>query len=206
MKSKKDTNFSIELDKFSEPERFILKKLIREVPGDLYYHGVHHTLDVLDAALTIARSEKLSDEQLRLLRIAVLYHDAGFIKLYKNHEQYGCELARQYLPDFGFTQKEIKIICNLILATAIPQSPSNKLEKIICDADLDYLGRNDFEKIAHSLFNELKRYSFVSNEDEWDEIQKKFLENHSYHTKFSKEKRDPVKQKHLQNLKDKKES
>ncbi len=189
--------------KFSAAEKFILKKLITEIPEHLYYHGVHHTLDVLDAALTIAKEEHLSATQLRLLRIAVLYHDAGFIKVYENHESYGCELAKEFLPGFDFTTREIDVVCKLILATAIPQKPSTKLEKIICDADLDYLGRKDFNKISTSLFNELKIYSMIKDEDEWNERQLQFLSSHKYHTRFSKIRRDPVKQAHLEKLKDK---
>ena len=35
-------------------------------------------------------------------------------------------------------------------ATKIPQTPLTKLEEIICDADLDYLGREDFFEISRS--------------------------------------------------------
>lgn len=189
---------------FSEAEKFILNKLMEEVPSKLYYHGVHHTIDVFNAALKIAETEELSPEQLRLLRIAVLYHDAGFVEVYKEHEKYGCALAKEILPRFGFNDKEINIICKMIMATKIPQTPTSKLEKIICDADLDYLGREDFFKIANSLFKELKTHCLVSDKEEWNNIQEKFLEKHQYHTKFSKAEREPGKQQHLRQLKVKK--
>ena len=189
---------------FSEAEKFILDKLMDEVPSDLYYHGVHHTLDVLEAALNISKTENLTPAQLRLLRIAVLYHDAGFVKCYKDHEDYSCTLATKFLPRYGFSEKEIGIICKMIMATKIPQKPASKLEKIICDADLDYLGRKDFSKIANSLFNELRTHSLISNKKEWDNIQQNFLEKHHYHTDFSKAEREPGKQQHLKELKVKK--
>jgi len=34
--------------------------------------------------------------------------------------------------------------------------PANLLEEIICDSDLDYLGRSDFIPVSNTLFEELK--------------------------------------------------
>ena len=48
----------------------------------------------------------------------------------------------------GTTHLGYDLFSQLILATKVPQKPKNKLEKIICDADLDYLGREDFDNIS----------------------------------------------------------
>ncbi len=101
-------------DNFSTAEKFIFQKLENELPSNLTYHGLHHTLDVLRSALKIAVSENLSPKDTRLLRIAVLYHDAGFIHVYKNHEERGCKMAKKYLPGFDFSDEEIDIICRMI--------------------------------------------------------------------------------------------
>ncbi|MEO7961117.1 MAG: HD domain-containing protein [Ginsengibacter sp.] len=182
------------LESFSPAEQFIYQKLKKEVSASLYYHGVHHTLDVLEAALKIAEAEKITKEELRLLRIGALYHDAGFITIYKNHEERGCEMAHEFLPSFGFTTPEIKVICKMIMATKLPQNAHSKLEKIICDADLDYLGREDFYQTAETLFSELKKHSYVKDKEEWNEIQKSFLQKHTYYTSYSRENREPQKQ------------
>ena len=42
------------------------------------------------------------------------------------------------------------------MATKLPPEPSNLLEEIICDSDLDYLGRSDFIPVSNTLFEELK--------------------------------------------------
>jgi uncharacterized protein len=189
------------LNNYSPEEKFILQKLENELPGNLTYHGLHHTLDVFNAALEIAKEENISEAEKRLLRIAVLFHDAGFTGIYKNHEEKGCEMVKEYLPSFGYSNEEISAICGMIMATQIPQSAKTKLEKIICDADLDYLGRNDFNSISNKLFEEMKLYAHVHNEKEWNDIQKNFLEKHHYYTKFGLINREPQKQKHLQELK-----
>ena len=129
------------LKKFSPEEKDILAQLENGLSNTLYYHGLHHTRDVFNAALKIAANEKLSATEIKLLRIAVLYHDAGFTVSYKNHEERGCKMAKKNLPAFGYTSEEIDMICGMIMATKIPQNPHTLLERIICDADLDYLGR-----------------------------------------------------------------
>jgi predicted metal-dependent HD superfamily phosphohydrolase len=181
-------------------EKFILEKLDKKLPKDLFYHGLHHTRDVYAAALLIADSEGISEDNISLLKIAVIFHDAGFLSHYKNHEESGCELVRKTLPDFGFDARRIKIIEGMIMATQIPQNAKTQLERIICDADLDYLGRNDFKQIAQTLFNELKVYMNVKDEKVWNNIQLNFLRNHSYYTEFSRQNREARKQKHLQEI------
>ena len=89
----------------------------------------------------------------------------------------------------------------MIMATKIPQSPKNKLEKIICDADLDYLGRDDFEPISNSLYKEFLDFGFVKDHNDWMQKQVGFLESHHYFTKSSQELRQPKKTDQLIKLK-----
>jgi uncharacterized protein len=185
---------------YAGAEQYILQLLDKRLPKDLFYHGLHHTRDVYGAALLIAQSEKVSPDELNLLKIATLFHDAGFINHYKNHEEAGCKLAQKLLPDFGFNASKIQIIEGMIMATKIPQSPKNKLERIICDADLDYLGREDFKDIAKTLFDELKVYMNVKDETTWNKIQVNFLKGHRYHTAFSRRTRESNKQLHLHEI------
>ena len=166
------------------------------------YHSLEHTLDVLEQVQAIAASEKMDDkEKLFLLKIAALYHDTGFLFVYSGHEEQGCELAKKELPGFGLTKPQIKKICGMIMATKIPQSPTNKLEKIICDADLDYLGRDDFEPISNSLYKEFLTVGFVKDYSDWMKKQIGFLEMHQYFTKSSKQIRQPKKLEQLIKLK-----
>ena len=128
-------------------EDFILKKLKKELPADLYYHGVQHTQDVVKAVEFIASQEKINQEDLFLLKVAALYHDSGFIHIYKQHEEESCQIAKADLPNWGLTENQIALICGMIMATQIPQQPYTPLENIIADADLFYLGSNDYDRI-----------------------------------------------------------
>lgn len=186
---------------FPAAEKFILQKLESELPKNLSYHALHHTLDVLDAAMKIAASEGITnEEELRLLRIAVLFHDAGFIYTYKGHEEKSCEMALEFLPAFGFEEEQLRIICGLINATRLPQEPNTLLECIIADADLDYLGKEEFYVIAKTLYDEFRIYLGVKDDEEWNRIQLSFLRSHHYHTASSIRLREPQKQKRLQEM------
>ena len=186
--------------RFEKVKTMMISKLKSELPSNLHYHGVHHTLDVLKMADEISTVEKISTLDKELLLTAVLFHDSGYITQAKGHEEIGCGVAKDLLPEFGFTSTEIQTICGLIMATKIPQTPNTHSEKIICDADLDYLGRDDYFTIAKSLFEEIRESSSLS-EIEWIEIQVSFIEAHHYFTSTSVKKREPLKQLHLQQLK-----
>ncbi len=188
---------------YSASKNYILEKLDKELSPDLYYHGLHHTLDVLDAAEFICKEENINEHDTILLKTAALFHDAGFLRNNLNHEVLGCDIVRESLPEFGYSKTAIEHICGMIMSTKIPQSPKNKLEQIICDADLDYLGRDDFKKIGDTLFEELKAYHYLKTREEWDEMQINFLEKHTFFTESSRIKRQPKKATHLANLKEK---
>lgn len=181
-------------------EIFISEKLKNELPKHLYYHSIHHVEDVLKAATIISDGEGISSEDFQLLKIAVLFHDSGFIEGAQDHELRGCIIARKNLPNFDFNENEIEVICGMIMATKIPQSPKNHLEEIICDSDLDYLGRDDYDAISNNLFREINLYNFM-DEIGWLKVQINFMEAHSYFTKTANRLRKDEKEKRLQLLK-----
>jgi HD superfamily phosphodiesterase len=185
------------ISEFTAAELFIYSRLNENLSSSLLYHNVEHTLDVLDVAMKIAEDEQISADDIKLLRIAVLFHDAGFIDVYQNHEEMGCEMARESLPKFGFTKMQIDIICQMIESTMIPQRPKTILDQIIADADLDYLGRDDVYVIAQKLHNEMYLHNLLSDENKWIPFQIKFLKQHHYFTDYSKKKREANKNTYL---------
>ncbi|HTF19640.1 MAG TPA: HD domain-containing protein [Chryseolinea sp.] len=184
---------------FQGAEEHIRNLLSKEMPK-LPYHNVTHIYDVLEASMTIAASEKLGEDDVRLLRVAALFHDAGFIRSAANHEEYGAQMAKELLPSHGLTNEQIEVISNMIIATRIPQTPTSQLEKVLCDADLDYLGRNDFYTIGGTLFEELKAQGAVETEREWNLVQRTFLNSHRYHTDFGRKNREGCKQERLKEI------
>ncbi|MEQ1797016.1 MAG: HD domain-containing protein [Lacibacter sp.] len=180
----------------------VLSELQTLLPENLSYHGVHHTIDVVKQSLAIAKREGVNkEEDLLLLQVAALYHDTGFLLTYKDHETESCNKAKKELPFFGFSEARIKKIGGMIEATRIPQKPRNLLEQIIADSDLDYLGRNDFQKISKTLQTEFISYGIVGSEKAFEELQLRFFESHEYFTKSSQKLRGHVKSLHYEELK-----
>ena len=161
---------------------FLIKKLEQELPAWLTYHNVQHTIDVVNSAQYLARKEKVSGEQYLLLSTAAAFHDVGFTEGYEGHEKLSCKIAWASLPDFDYSEAEIKRICELIMVTRIPQDPKNHLEEILCDADLLYLGTDKYAPIAESLFKEFKIKGIVQDRDDWNEKQCSFLTAHRFFT------------------------
>lgn len=175
----------------------LLMKLQEGLPENLLYHNIEHTNDVIKHSEKIAIEEGITPENIFLLKVAALYHDSGFLETYKGHEAVGCRYAKADLPAFGFSHAELDIICGLIMATKVPQTPLTLMERIICDADLDYLGRTDFFPVSNNLFLELKARDMITTEKEWNLRQVNFFRQHHYFTATNKKLRDPKKQEHL---------
>ncbi len=162
----------------------VLDILNTKLSSKLHYHGVHHTLNALKISSFYLKNENIAREEAKLIRLGILFHDIGFTISNIDHESKSVVIAKELMTVFNFSKEHIKIIKGLILATKIPQRPKNLLEKIICDVDLDYLGRLDYYKISDQLFRELKEFSIVTTIKEWNQIQIKFLEAHRYHTDY----------------------
>ncbi|QEC74872.1 HD domain-containing protein [Mucilaginibacter ginsenosidivorax] len=184
----------MQIDKAGE---FILDKIKRELPVHFYYHNATHAQDVYNAAKHLALGEGIDLAETTLLLTAALFHDSGFLCGQDDHESNSCKIAREYLPAFNYTDAEIAVVCDIIMATKIPQKPHNKLGEIICDADLDYLGRNDFFILSKRLFSELEITHKLKTEQEWDKQQVSFLKSHRYFTKTAVSLRAAEKEKHL---------
>ncbi|AWV96984.1 HD domain-containing protein [Arcticibacterium luteifluviistationis] len=187
--------------KFEAIYEEVIERLTNELPSYLTYHSVDHTKYVLKMAEYLAGREGCSDADILLVKVAALFHDIGFIDGMKNHEEKGCEIAKAYLIAYGFKEKDIEIICGMIMATKIPQNPQNLLEKILADADLEYLSTQNFEPVSELLYTELKHLNPNLMRDEWNRIQIDFLSKHHYHTDFCKRYKENFKQQHLLKLK-----
>jgi uncharacterized protein len=186
---------------FDKVRKFILNKLNKELPKYLTYHSVGHIKDVFQAAGNLAEMEKVEGEDLILLLTAVLFHDSGFLRSPQEHERHGCDIVKEYLPAYDYTPPQIARICGMIMATKIPQTPHNKLEEIICDADLDYLGREDFPVIGNKLYDELCMYGIINTQQDWFKLQVRFLSSHHYFTRSAIKLRKAKKGEHLKHIK-----
>lgn len=185
---------------FEQLEMKVLGDLEKELPSYLTYHSVQHTKNVLNDAIEIATHENVSLADMMKIKIAALLHDTGFMTTYQNHEEASCVYAKKVLPKYKISTEDLEHICEMIMATKIPQSPKDQCGKILADADLSYLGTEHFGKISSLLFDELKHINPMFDLQTWNQIQIKFLTNHQYFTNYCMANKAVIKDAHLQNL------
>jgi class 3 adenylate cyclase/tetratricopeptide (TPR) repeat protein len=173
---------------------YVVNRLERELGSQLKYHCVGHTRDdVLPAALRLAKAHGLAPEDELLLHAGALFHDLGFIECRKGHEAVGVRIARETLPGFGFDASQIERIAGIIMATKLPQTPTTLLERLLADADLDVLGREDFFEKNDALRRELAAHGHVVTDVGWWTQQLSFLTTHGYFTEVAASLRGPGK-------------
>jgi uncharacterized protein len=188
---------------FLGAKNYIFNRLQKELSPNLYFHSLDHSLDVLRSACRLNCMEELNEYDSMLIETAAIYHDSGMITTYLDHEAASAKLAREVLPQFEYLPQEIEIIESLIMVTTMPQSANTKLEKIICDADLDALGREDFFITSFQLQLEWKLYGIMNSTlAEWIRFEIDFMEKHNYFTSSAINLRELQKQKNIKVFKD----
>jgi len=176
-----------------------MNKLEKDLPSYLVYHNAQHTKNVIAAAEHLASVENVSGKDLILLKTAALFHDAGFLEQAVEHEEISCEIAKRHLPQYDYSTDQIDIICRAIRDTKIPQVAEDHLGKILCDADLYYMGTDEYSLNANNLFEEFK-ITHALKAAEWQAQQIAFLSTHKYFTQTAIQEREETKQINLTKL------
>lgn len=188
--------------RFYDLEEAVLDRLSKDLPQNIYYHNYKHTLDVVTQVEIIGRGEGVSEEELLLLKTAALMHDTGFLISYDDHESKSIELSKDILTRFQYNPDQISLVIQLIEVTRPKSKPTNKLQAILKDADLDYLGRLDFINVSENLFKELNEHNGELSPYEWTKKQYDFFSRHRYHTETARKMRQINKEKQLEKLKE----
>ncbi len=173
-----------------------LTSVAGELMPKLPYHNFRHAIDVYSAANAIALLGEVSYEDRFLLKTAALLHDIIVVPGLRDNEERSAEFAMQYLPKIGYSTNQAGKVGKLILATKMPQNPNGFLEQVLCDADLDNLGRPDFFELGEKVRLELG----LSDNEKWYQQQLQFIKNHQYHTEIARKLRDAGKAVNIQRL------
>ena len=176
-----------------------------ELPDGIKYHDANHTLHptkgVVATADRIGKSENISEHDRDLLIAAAYFHDTGYIREYEKNEPIAARMAGRILKLIGYKPGEIEIIQNMILATDLAREPKTHVERILCDADLDHLGREDFFQMDGKLREGRRiRGLDVSDDVKWYKGTLEVIKNHQYYTQSQKQLREKEKQKNIKKL------
>lgn len=204
LKSIPNKKFFIQLQllRLHDLEEFIMHKLERELPDNLFFHNLKHTKDVYTQAELLGRAENISPDEMLLLRSAALLHDIGFISAYHDHELKSVEFAREILPKFKYTPDQCEAITSLILCTRSRFNPRNKVEELLIDANLDYLGRVDYIAMSVNLYRELRMFNGARTEVEWFNDQIKLVEEHQFYSQTARRLREVKKEDQIVKIKE----
>ncbi len=199
-KKNKDFDIKYSLIQFLDIQEEVLDMMEQNLPEKLFYHNIKHTIDVITEVELIGWAEGLSEEEILVLKLAALFHDSGHVISYDDHEYHGTIIARKMLSKYHFSDEILEKISKLILATKFPPNPDSILEKVICDSDLDYLGRTDFIPVSNMLYEELKVRDLIGSFTEWNEKQLAFIQKHQYFTDTAQNLREVNKNKQIERL------
>ncbi len=186
-------------------DRYIKVFFSDEMPDGFKYHDADHTLHptkgVVASANRIAISENISEHDRELLITAAYFHDAGYIRKYKKNEPIAARMAGRILKLIGYKPNEIVKVQKMILSTDLENEPESHVEKILCDADLDHFGREDFLKLDGRLREEWREKGMDVNDDvKWYKDTLELLKKHQFYTESQKKLRKKGKQKNIKSL------
>ncbi len=183
-----------------------IRELFRdELPSGIKFHDADHTLHptkgVVAVANSIAVSENISEHDRELLIAAAYFHDTGYIREYDKNEPIAARMAGRILKLIGYKPSEVAKIQKMILSTDLAREPRTHAEKILCDADLDNLGREDFIKLDGRLREGRRERGIdVSDDAKWYRSTLELVKKHQYYTESQKKLREKGKQKNIKRL------
>ena len=172
----------------------------------LVFHNLDHTLNVVARASEIASNYQLSDRDQLVLYTAAWFHDTGHLYVEPAmHEVKSVDLMKNFFINLGLEDTElISAIECCILATRMPQQPSNLVDQIICDADTYHLGTAAFKKTNKQLRKEYAKRKLVDpSRVNWNKKSLEFLEAHHYFTDYCQTLLHDGKQRNIETMKKK---
>ena len=172
----------LQLLRLGDLEEKVFNDILGTLPEFIHFHGPENARKVCNQSFLICRSEGIEQEGRLLVRTAALMLFTGLSQEYNNFENRSAVICREILPDFSYSEDQIDQICNLILATKIPFSPNNRLEKILIDARMDFIGRPDYTHQIKLLFKELKETGSKINGQQFKKQQQELLFDFEFYT------------------------
>jgi predicted metal-dependent HD superfamily phosphohydrolase len=169
-------------------EKHITAELEGSLLKGMHFHNLQHTKEAVQAADEIADYYKLSPKDKEILLIATWFHDLGYMSDYLNHEEKSIEFSEQFLQKFNYPVSDIKTISEIILSTKLNTVPQSDLQKIINDADLAHLAKDNGLEHGEALRKELEElHNKTFTDQDWLKFDLKFYKQTKYYTSYAKQ-------------------
>jgi predicted metal-dependent HD superfamily phosphohydrolase len=177
---------------------YVIKLLNEQLSPQFTYHNLAHTRDVFEAVIELGVNSNLPADDFELIQIAAWFHDTGFTKGYIDHEHNSAVIAETFLVTTGYDNDKISRIKETILMTEKGNSPVSVTDKIIRDADILHIGKEDFYSRSLTLKAE---WETVDNkqytEMEWIQSSLDFINRTFFYSDYAKSKYEAGRQKNI---------
>ncbi|HLF14667.1 MAG TPA: HD domain-containing protein [Bacteroidota bacterium] len=169
----------------SESRAYVERLLREKLAPWVSYHDFRHTEETAEACLEIAEACGLSPSEMEIVLLAGWFHDTGYTETAKGHEQRSAAITQEFLKGRHYPPEKLRSVTRCIMATMVPQQPKNLLERVVCDADMLYIGREEFFHKNDLLKAEMEaREGTVIDPAVWLRRSLRFLEDQAYHTDY----------------------
>lgn len=183
-------------------KKYVYNMLDQQLPENRVFHTKDHTADVLKNVEIIGNHSGLNEAEMNILRISALFHDTGYTRSYKGHEEESIAIAKEFLTKEQVDESVIHSIISAIVATEVSEIPKDKLSAILCDADLMHLTYENYFENSELLRKEWELAGIAKmKENEFHLNSIKFFEKHHYYSEYGKQILAPKKEKNLQRIK-----
>ncbi|WP_164510841.1 HD domain-containing protein [Nonlabens xiamenensis] len=154
----------------------------------LPFHNLEHTKEVVQHVKYLCEAMDINSVDTELLIIAAWFHDTGFSKTYKGHEAESKLIATTFLKEQNANKSFIDEVCNCIDATRMPQSPTDRLSEILCDADIYHISTPHFFYRKLLLRREWEVFCDIKTTNkEWHLLNQKFLQEHHFRSEYGEQ-------------------
>lgn len=187
-------------------ENYVLELFKEHLPNTFIYHDFTHTKRVFKSTKELIENSEINVNEEKILLLAALFHDTGYIKTREGHEEESVKIATKFLNDNDVDKETIEAVNKCIMATKFKDSPNSKLEEIIRDADSSHFAKKYFNEASEFLRKEYELQGIKTyTAKEWRKENIKVLsENHRYYSPYAIENWQPEKDKILVKLMKKK--
>ncbi|NJM17024.1 MAG: adenylate/guanylate cyclase domain-containing protein [Bacteroidales bacterium] len=182
----KEFTTRLQMLRLTDMEEDIVAYMEHEFPENLFYHNYKHTyelhnrVELFIQALGILRYDKL------IIRTAALVYDLYYIE-YKLSDKVNLKYKyKELLYEYGYNDFQIDEVTQICKCLANPLMPKTLNEKILVDAEYNYLGRIDFLEIISNRFHEDVQYVGVSSKKQWIEKERDFMKHFRFNLEISK--------------------
>jgi predicted metal-dependent HD superfamily phosphohydrolase len=193
----KNTNPLIE-----EASEFIFNLYRKELTSDHLYHNYKHTEETVKYCKIFSDEYNLSSRDYEVLLLAAWFHDAGYTRAYRGHEEKSIEILHEFLKG-QYPEQDVAEIETLILSTKASINPEGTLQEILHDADYINIGKKKFDLRAQLLRIEWERILGDNfTELEWAEEQLRFLISTDFKTEAAANKYNSQREQNISRQRD----